>query len=273
MIKPVLNRSLRSKLKNQTTYNQKQKNGTLAPKEASVTKALEEIFILWDNLAKETGRLTPIKNKKRTTKKFKETCLLVKAFLNGTLVEHKLVVPPKFIDCKKFNTNKKTIRDFEQHLVWLKVQLLGVDYKPLIIKQKMDLHFFLGGTLYTGIPSILLTYCWEEPKRKMPIQNEDSIQYITEPWKLISGCKSFGTKDINNFDIYLTWALPHFKRLRNNLDSLKNFDDEIDVMTFFTFGVLRNWKEQGKSFSSNILNQDFFKTMMEDLRKKHGYTV
>ena len=54
---------------------------------------------------------------------------------------------------------------------------------------------------------------------------------------------------------------------------MNDFDDELDVLEFFTFGVLRQMKEKGRSFSSGILNQDFFKVMMEELRQFHRYVV
>lgn len=271
-IEPKLSKvQKRTRLKYQETYNHPQKNKKLAPCDARITKAMEEIFKAWDDLAFETSHLVTIQDKKRSTKKFKETCSLVRSFLNGKLTDHKQVVVPKYF--KIGPVQKKTVEDFKEHLHWLKLQLLDKNYKPLNFKNKIDLNFFLAGTMYTKFPSILLAFCWVAPKSQQVLKHSNDLQFITEPWKLITGNGEFSSRELEDFDTYLDWALPHFKRLHKNLDSLKNFDDEVDVMSFLTFGVLRQMKEKGKSFSSGILNQDFFRTMMEELRKKHGYTV
>ena len=268
---PLSKKQRRARLSFQGDYNQTQKNKKLAPTNTRVTKAMKKIFVLWDQLAFETSRLVTIGEKKQDTKKFKTTCALIQSFLNGTLPEHKLVVVPRYF--KRPEVQKYSVQDFAKHLEYLKLQLVDKNYEPLKFKEKIDLTFFLAGTLYTKFPSILLAFCWNEPKSVQSFENTDDMQFITEPWKLISGKQTFSSKDLETFDSYLSWALPHFKRMHKNLDSLKNFDDEVDVMSFLTFGVLRNMQEKGKSFSPGILNQDFFRTMMEELRKKHGYTV
>jgi len=268
---PLSKKQRRARLNFQKTYNQRQKNKKLAPKNVMVTKAMEEIFKYWDQIAYETSNLVPMKGKRRDTKIFKGTCSLIRAFLNGTLPEHKQVVVPKYFN--RGEVQKKTPEDFKEHLHWLKLQLVDKNYKPLKFTEKIDISFFLAGAMYTKFPSLLLAFCWKAPESIQVLEHDEDLQYITEPWKLITGNKSLSSRDLETFDTYLDWAIPHFKRLHGNLDSLRNFDDEVDVMTFLTFGVLRNMKENGKSFSPGILNQDFFRTMMEELRKKHGYTV
>jgi len=268
---PLNKKQKRARLSFQETYNQRQKNKKLAPTDARVTKAMKEIFVLWDEACFETSRLVIIGDKRQNTKKFKETCSLIQAFLNGNLWEHKLVMLPRYFN--KPEKKKSTVQDFAKHLEYLKLQLMDKNYESLNFKNSIDLTFFLAGAQYTKFPSVLLAFCWEAPESTQVLDNEEDIQFITEPWKLISGKQTFSSKDLETFDSYLSWALPHFKRMQRNLDSLKNFDDEVDVMTFLTFGVLRNMKERGKSFSPGILNQEFFRTMMEELRKKHGYTV
>lgn len=268
---PLSKKQKRARLSFQETYNQPQKNKKLAPTSTQVTKAMKEIFALWDKACFETSQLVTIGDKRQDTKKFKNTCSLIRSFLNGTLLDHKLVVVPKYF--KRPEPRKYTVQDFEKHLEYLKLQLVDKNYEPLNFREKVDLTFFFAGAMYTKFPSVLLAFCWNEPESKQVLDNEEDMQFITEPWKLISGTKSFSSRDLETFDTYLSWALPHFKRMHKNLDSLKNFDDEVDVMSFLTFGVLRNMKDRGKSFSPGILNQEFFRTMMEELRKKHGYTV
>jgi len=266
--KPLSSKQKRVRLKNQDDYYHKKK--FVSGKEPQITQKMELILKIWDNLAEQNNGLQTILDKKRTTKKFKQTCTVVRAFLNGTLLTNKLVIIPKYNKTK--NLTKQNPLFFETYVHRLDLQMNDPDYKRLKFKG-VDLLTFLAGQQYTGYPSVLLRYCMEEPERQIEYIWEDYFEEMEKEWRNISDKEEFNSTDYKNFDKYLEWGLRHFYQLKKNLTSLGDYIDEMEVLCFITFGTLRQFKNKGNSFNTGILNQEFFKTMMEDFRKFHRYTV
>lgn len=261
----------RKTLKNQKLYRQKH-NESIVEEKPRITKNVQRMFNLWDELAGKINILSPMSKKLKTGKKFKQSCSLCNAFFKGTLPNNKLTILPEYHKLKLNEPIKQTLSNFKKYLHWFELQLLDSSYKSLIFT-KVDLNLFLAGDEYLSIPSILFTWCWKEPKRIITFNYEEYFPLLIDGWEEAGGYGTFTTKDLQNFDIYFAWALPHFQALRKDFNSLKSFEDHLDILEFFTLGVLRKFKDKGKSFSTGILNQEFFKNMMEDLRKYHGYTV
>ena len=238
-------------------------------KDGKPTKNTLLIFKIWDGLVKRNTKLASIGDKRKNTKKYRDTCSAVRAFIDGTLLINKLVILPNFANNIEFTKN--TPEDFKQYLATFEALLNWRTKNKFLFKFKIDLLFFVAGHGFLRKPSILLEHCWEEPQN-FGFNNEEYFPVLKDTWEDLTGNK-ITMQDRKNFDIYLEWGLLHFKSLKKGLNSMNDFDDELDVLEFFTFGVLRQMKEKGRSFSSGILNQDFFKVMMEELRQFHRYVV
>lgn len=267
--KTLLNK--RALLNKQTKYNNLAPKKISEPTKREVPKKMEMIFILWDNLVAKHNNLVPIKNKKRTTKAFKLVKSLVNSFLRGTLPQNSNVVLPTNVD--NYPKIKNTPKDFAEYLFWFHRQLIGDHCKKITFKGRLNLATFLGGVPYSGMPSYFLRFCLTEPGGNKSYKHAEYFPILKSKWAEYGGINNFRNKDYENFDAYLSWAIPQFTRWRKNLNSMSNFEDEIDVLEFFTFGTLKKFKERRKSFSTGILNQEFFKKMIEELRLFHGYTV
>ena len=258
----------RSRLNYQEDYNEPKP--TKKPIiDGKPTKATLLIFKAWDKLASKNTKITSIGDKRINTKKYRDTCSVVKSFVNGTLLKNILVTLPDFADNIKFTKN--TSKDFEQCLCTLETLFDRRNKNYRNFKNKIDLFLFVAGHNFLQMPSILLQHCWEESEN-FGFNNEEYFPVLKDTWEDLTDTK-ITMQDRKNFDTYLEWGLPHFKSLKKGLVSMNDFDDELDVLEFFTFGVLRQMKKKGRSFSSGILNQEFFKVKMEELRKFHRFTV
>ena len=256
-------RSLRSKLNNTLVPVKRKKQ--IKVKAPNVEQKIQNILNLWDKLADDyPTQLRLMRTRRKDTKIYRKIISVVRSLLNGKILENRNIYLPQKIN---FEIREFTEKDFVQFLSNFEKRIINREFN---FKSKIDLFLFLAGNTFFTLPSILLTSCLQEKEIKTQFPNY--MPLLKKQWLSLGG-NTLKTKDYENFDIYLCWALPYFKKLKRNLDSLNSFDDEIDVMDFFTFGTLRKFKERGKSFNTGILNQDFFKTMMEDMRKFHGYVV
>lgn len=263
------NKKRKRNLFSNQSYNHK--HSLVNKKEPEVTKKMKGIFNLWDNLAEKHGNLSFVKNQKKTSKAYKATCSLVRSFLNGKLVKNPNTVIPKYENDFKYRTS---LVDFAEYLFWFDQRIRGDNCERFHMRNgKISLFIFLGGIQYTGFPSILLTWCRFPPKPVVEYFYDEYFPVLESKWASLGGKTKLNQKDYENFDAYLKWAIPHFNLQKKNFTSMNHFVDGMAVLEFFTFGTLKKFTENKQSFSSGILNQEFFRQMIEDLRLFHGYVV
>jgi hypothetical protein len=218
-------------------------------------KDVSQMITFWNEIASECAYMSALAIRKAPTKRMVNTARVCRRFLSGELnKEIEFVAPKEGVKHKPYSFDNfcEAVRFWEDNHLNVQVGLLE----------------FICGSRYAPYPSIFFRYCVNNIGKTTA-----NLKIFSKQWEKFTG-KEASKLDTIQFHTYLNWAEPHFEKLYKRLRSLKStYPSSSAVIILITFGTLREFTKSGKEVSSGILNQDFFKTLMEDFRKNKGYVV
>lgn len=235
--------------------------------DAMFARCLEMIQV-WNTQTKKVPCLSSLRIPGANTpisQIFVDTLKVHRKFLSGSLVSSSEFVHPWEINVED---RKYTVQEYKLGLAAFLLKLPQLYY---FHKRKLTAcEFLCGGKGYSHMPSPFFTYYIPQFQGR----DTEEMCIMGDRWLLLVGAEELSINDKKNFSEYVKWALPYFRDQWNGYNSLhSSFATPLEVLDFLTFGTLRRFKAKGKTVSSNILNQDFFKGLIEEFRISHGYTV
>lgn len=205
----------------------------------------------------------------KPTKTLQKTLDACKWYLNGTIFVRKEFVYPQF---NRIDKRKYSIKEFKQSLDYFEF-LVRHSRNHFLQSRKFSLLTYILGDIYTQTSSILFSHCSNEPDGfKKPIKITTESKEFLELLESLNDNFENSQKDCENVDKFLQWGIPYYTELWENLNSLRSYyDSPFGILFQFTFGALRQFKEKGRSVSSSLLNQPFFRDMIDEYRKFQGF--
>lgn len=228
-----------------------------------------EMMVIWNESVKHVKCLQAINlpSTDNVSKIFVKTLKICRKFLNGNLIKSKEFTPPYNIEPE---SRRYSVDEFKSGLSVFLIKLPKIHWMHKR-KTKMSLVEFLAGEqVYANISSQFFLYFTPD----FVGRDTEEMSIMTDRWLLLTGEDEVSMSDKKNFSDYLKWATEHFQTQYKGFRSIRSsFSDWVAAMDFITFGTLRRYNARTPIKSSGILNQDFFKGMMEEFRISHGYTV
>lgn len=228
-----------------------------------------EMMVIWNESITHISCLQGVQlpSTNNVTKSFIKTLKICRKFLNGNLIKSKEFTPPYNIEPE---SRRYSVDEFKSGLSVFLIKLPKIHWIHKRKARMTLIEFLAGEQVYSNIQSQFFLYFTPD----FVGRDTEEMSIMTDRWLLLTGDDEVSLSDKKNFHDYLQWATEHFKNQYNGFRSIRSsFSDWIAAMDFITFGTLRRYNARTPIKSSGILNQDFFKGMMEEFRISHGYTV
>lgn len=267
----------RSRIEEKVSVRDRKINYNLPKKKEEITvtettRSLRTIQI-WNKFGENLDTVQRIKipsfKHPEITKTYKLSIDCSKWLLNGSLFNKKEFVPPKFNGIDKRAYNLVEFKRYLKHYEYL----VRSKKDRFLFNTKLTLIKFILGDNYTQMPSVLFSKCINPPAgfKESSYYDEETKDVFESLIELNPNIVETPV-EVMKISEFLEWGLPYYTELWENLHSLRSYySSPSGALLQFTFGALKQFKEKGKSVSPSLLNQPFFKDMIEEYRKFQGF--
>jgi len=280
----------RSSLNNRQDKNKITKLRSKSPEQSEkeslveITGKVKQMIRYWNkqDILPPLNEFRKLRGKQVQTKKFKNVVTLCKLFLNKKIYTNGFTVLPdnkELLDKLDINKLDYSYYGFQEYVDNLVMIISVPQFKQPVKKGKtVSMDTFLGGSDFSGQPSILLSHCILSPRRKQKnLNRQEDIDWIMKRYKeRFNPEYSFKANDLKAFDTFLSWAFEYFKKWESGMPQLKNAIGKKDnntkfynVIDTYALGAIKEyWKK--KLITPGLFRSTILQEKVDKYIRWHG---